>query len=257
MKKIIFTVLVLFNFSVGFAQTTATNFNCNDCAGSNHDLFTELNAGKVVVLCWVMPCGSCIAPSRTAYDAVQGYTTSNPGRVVFYLVDDYANTPCNTLTSWGNTNGMPNAVKFSNSGINPADYGNVGMPKIIVLGGSNHTIFYNEDDGNNLPGIVPAINLALAATNINEKNNAFSSFNVFINAENNFATVIYDLNRANAVNIEIYEVSGKKIKSLSFPDQVFGKHSIQIDLGQLRHGMYLLKFSSGGITKITKFIIVG
>ena len=50
----------------------------------------EQDAGKVVVIAWPMPCGSCIAPCLSAYTEVQNYTSSYPGRVLYYLVDDYA-----------------------------------------------------------------------------------------------------------------------------------------------------------------------
>ena len=177
MKKIFLFSFALLISTISFSQTTATNFNCNDCAAINHDLFSELNSGKIIVMCWVMPCISCVSPSRTAYDAVQTFATSNPGKLLFYLVDDYANTPCNSLTAWGNSNSMPNAIKFSNAAINAANYGTVGMPKIVVIGGTNHTVFYNENDGANVNGIKPAINLALA-TAITENNQTFSEVNI-------------------------------------------------------------------------------
>lgn len=256
MKTTLFTFLALLIYCLGFSQTTATNFNCKDCNAVTHDLFTELDAGKVIVLVWVMPCATCIAPSRAAYDDVQGYATSHPGRVVFYLVDDYADTPCGTLTAWGNTNAMPNAVTFSNSAINPTDYGAVGMPKIIVLGGTDHTVFYNEDNGNNLAGIPPAIDQALAASGIDENNSIVSSLNVFSNSEDNSATVVYELTKENSVSFEILDITGKSIKAFSFGDQSSGKHEIQIDLADLSNGLYFLKFNSGGISKIVKFAIM-
>jgi hypothetical protein len=255
MKKNILISLAMLISSISFAQTTATNFNCNDCVGTNHDLFTELNSGKVIVLVWVMPCATCIAPSRTAYDDVQSYASSNPGRVIFYLVDDKADTPCNTLTSWGNTNGMPNAVKFSNATINPADYGNVGMPKIIVLGGTSHTVFYNEDDGNNLAGIDPAINQALASTGIVENNDIIYSVNVFSNTKNKGATIAFDLVKADAVSIDIIDITGKQINVFPSANQTAGKHEIQIDLGSFDDGLYFVKLNVGNTAKVVKFVL--
>ncbi|MFA4853538.1 MAG: T9SS type A sorting domain-containing protein [Bacteroidales bacterium] len=255
MKKELLIAFAVLISNFGFAQTTATNFNCNDCAGVSHDLFSELNAGKVIVICWVMPCAACISPSRTAYDAVQSYATSNPGRVVFYLADDYADTPCNTLTSWGNINAMPNAIKFSNSAVNPADYGTVGMPKIIVLGSASHTVYYNENNGANPAGIHPAINQALAVSGIDENNNIVSELNIFPNTIKNKATLVYNLNQANSVCIEIIDITGKIIKIFSFANQTQGKHETQIDFENCSDGLYFLKFYSGGISKVVKFFI--
>ncbi|HQI46179.1 MAG TPA: hypothetical protein PLC59_08990, partial [Bacteroidales bacterium] len=126
MKRNILISILIFFTVFSFAQTTAVNFICNDCKGTSHNLFTELDDGKVIVLVWVMPCATCISPSRSAYDAVQTYSSSHPGRVKFYLADDYVNTSCNTLTTWANNNGMTGATIFSNTAVNPANYGNVG-----------------------------------------------------------------------------------------------------------------------------------
>ena len=51
------TLLILTTIlaSFGAFSQTATDFTCNDCAGSSHNLFSELDGGKVVVLVWVMP----------------------------------------------------------------------------------------------------------------------------------------------------------------------------------------------------------
>lgn len=56
MKKLLlaFSQLLLSGF-MAFGQTTATDFTVNDCGGTSHNLFTELDAGKVIVLCWPMP----------------------------------------------------------------------------------------------------------------------------------------------------------------------------------------------------------
>ena len=60
MKKTLLTAISGLFTILGFAQTTATDFTANDCGGTSHTLFTELNAGNVIVITWVMPCSSCI-----------------------------------------------------------------------------------------------------------------------------------------------------------------------------------------------------
>jgi hypothetical protein len=84
MKKLILVFLVALFSYVANGQT-ATNFTCNDCTGVSHTLFDELDAGNVIVLCWVMPCGSCIGPTLTTYNVVQSFATSHPGRVKLYI----------------------------------------------------------------------------------------------------------------------------------------------------------------------------
>src|SRR5690606_34972739 len=96
------------------AQSTATNFNCNDCEGENHDLFDELDAGHVVVIVWVMPCATCINGALSAQTEVQNALMKRPGEVKFFLVDDYATTSCKSLKTWCTQNSITEATVFSN-----------------------------------------------------------------------------------------------------------------------------------------------
>src|ERR1035437_9794087 len=100
MKKTLLSVLIGIAANLSFAQT-ATDFTVNDCAGSSHHLFAELDAGTVIVLTWVMPCSQCIPGAATAAATSKKYSTSYPDRVKFYLVDDpTGGYVCSTLTSW-------------------------------------------------------------------------------------------------------------------------------------------------------------
>lgn len=253
-KRLLIACAALFS-SFGFSQTTATDFTANDCNGTSHNLFAELNSGKVIVLCWVMPCLTCLNPAKTAYDAVQSYATSNPGKVVFYLLDDTGETPCGTITTWGNANHMGNAVSFSTPAINPADYGNVGMPKIVIIGGWGHSVFYNEDDGNNLTGIQPAINQALTASGIDENNSIVSGLKIFPNSVKNKATLVYYINQTHSFDINIVDVTGKNIKTLSYNNQTPGKYETLIDFESVCDGLYFLKLNTGSNSKILKFVV--
>jgi hypothetical protein len=123
-------------------------------------LFTELNDNTIVVIAWVMPCSTCIADPLSALNIVDEYATSNPGRVVFYLVDDYAKTNCANLAGWANFYGFDNATKFSDASIKMDDYGVDGMPKIVVLGGANHQVYFNKNRSSD--GVREAIDKALS-----------------------------------------------------------------------------------------------
>lgn len=254
MKKSLFILTMLFlNGIFAYAQSAAFDFTANDCAGSSHTLFTELNAGKVIVIAWVMPCATCIGPSRNAYDIVQTYATSNPGRVLFYLMDE--NEDCSTLTDWGSTNQMPNAIKFSTTTANLSNYGTTAMPKIIVLGSASHLVYYKEDGTANPSGLQPAINQALAASGIDNNKAIVSELKIVSNGNKNNGTLIYSLTQPNSVSIEITDVTGKKVKTFSFANQASGKHETPINLDNTNEGMYFLTFNSGGTSSTIKFII--
>lgn len=240
------------------AQTTATNFNCNDCSGNNHDLFTELDAGKVIVIAWVMPCGGCVNPAETAYNKVQTYATSNPGQVFFYLVDDYANTSCASLTSWASGNNMDNATIFSNSSISMSDYGTDGMPKIVVLAGSNHEIYYNVNIFSDGPGVQAAIDSALSESTfgINELSNLNFQLSVFPNPTiDKNILVSYNLQETADVSIEIYNALGIKVESQDIKQQSAGNFEKQLDLSDLTSGVYFIRLSVGEKVDKLKFVI--
>lgn len=80
MKKIIFTLTIALMFvaTISKAQTTASDFTATDCSSMSHNLYTELNAGKVVVISWVMPCSACVGGATAASNAVQSFATSHP-----------------------------------------------------------------------------------------------------------------------------------------------------------------------------------
>ena len=258
MKKSLLIGLTLFLIHVvAFGQTTATDFTLNDCAGNSHHLFAELDAGKVIVISFVMPCASCIGPSVSTYDAVANYAISHPGRVFFYLSDDNGTTSCSSLNTWATQNGMQNATIFSNPALKMSQYnGNgVGMPKIVVLGGTNHTVYYNENDGDNSHNLDAAILQALGTTGIAEGKNAVVNLNVFPSPVKNSATITYGLNQSKEVRIEIFNVLGEKLKTIALEKQAAGKLSTQIDLETFSNGIYFIKLNASNSSEIVKFTL--
>ncbi len=257
MKKGILIAAFGLIFIQSFTAQTATNFNCNDCSGTNHDLFTELNSGKVVVIAFVMPCASCIGPSLSAYNEAQNYSSSNPGQVLFYCADDFANTSCASLTTWCNANGLGNATKFSNTAVVETPYGAGGMPKILVFGGLNHTVFYNQN-GMDVLAFNTAINNALAAAAVGVKEYSVDNFqlSLFPNPVTDKKPVVsYQLKRNEEVSIDIYNTLGDLVKSVQKEELSAGNHEQQINLTALSTGTYFIKLKAGDKTDFIKFII--
>ena len=103
---LLFVTSIFISLNLQVVAQTATNFTEEDCNSNSHTLFDELDEGKIIVIAWVMPCGSCSYFGSHAYDAVQTFTETHPGKVEFYLTDDYANTSCSNISSWGNANNI-------------------------------------------------------------------------------------------------------------------------------------------------------
>ena len=293
MKKILLiNALVCFSVGIIFAQTTATDFTTNDCNGISHQLFTDLDAGNVIVIGWVMPCGPCATYTIPAYSAVQSFSASHPGRVHFYLVDDFANTACGTLVNWGNTNNMPLNTTFSSADINMLDYGTTGMPKVVVLGGDSHLIYYNENNSQpTFNGVQTAITNALTLRswdcdgqgNCSEPGTGTGQFGAlafcqsncvvtptwdydgqgnefeilsYPNPVNNVLNVSYSNIKSTIINFTIVDVLGKVVLSIednsSYSTERLSK---SINVSTLENGNYFLKISSEGIVKSMPFVV--
>lgn len=250
-KLLLFCSALLIGASLP-AQTTATDFNAMDCASVIHNLFPELNSNKVIVICWVMPCGACISGAANSASAVQSFASSNPGQVKFYLADDAGNTPCSTLSSWAITNSITADAKFGNSGnvIKMTDYGTSGMPKIVVLGGPSHTVYYNVNGSGSVSAIQSAITTALnAMTGIAEHSNQISSATVFPNPANILSFLSYSLESSSDVTIDIYNMVGQNVKNVFSGTQNTGEQKVDVDCTKLSSGIYFVKIGAGKLER--------
>lgn len=261
MKKIfVLTVyLVVFGLTCSKAQTTATDFTENDCAGTSHHLFSELESGKVIVLVFVMPCSSCLGPALTAYNIVESFQGSNPGQVLYYLSDDIGTTLCSQIDGWATSNGIgSNRSSFSSPNINMNDYGIAGMPKVVVIGGGiQHKIYYNENDaaaGNSI-NIHSAISTALAETGLSDLSFSDKDFSLFIDYSNSIVKTSYSLNKSSRVNISMINSIGQEIKSVSFANQLPGTQSHDFNFEILTAGLYFINIKTSNGSYSRKFFI--
>ncbi len=258
MKKLLITAsLLLATFGMTNAQTTATNFTAQDCSSTNRTLFTELNNGKIVVLVWVMPCGSCINGAKAAYNAAQSFATSNPGKVLYYLADDLGDATCSDLSTWITSNSIGNVSNmtlFSNAGnvIKESDFGGTGMPHVVVVGGTDHKIYYNKKNNatNDQAGITTAISSAISGTTgISSVTNEVK-FSVSPNPANETMTIT----STKAIEkIVVLSLTGQVMKEETFAN---GKVNPSIALSGISAGIYTVKVTDisgkSGIQKIVK-----
>ena len=260
MKQYVLMLLCVVSFSSSLFAQNATDFTTDDCNGISHSLFDSLDAGNVIVIAWVMPCGGCIDYAQYAYDAVQSFSGSDPERVDFYLVDDYANTSCANLVNWGNSHNMPLHTAFSSGVISMSDYGTAGMPKVVVLSGSEHSVYYNKnDDQIDFNGVHSAIDDALSAPlNINEQQASDFWISIFPSPTNDVLNIKYESNNSNIIRFEIVNILGEAV--LFFNDAESSSLAIykrQIDVRGLEKGIYFLNVDYGEVIESIPFIVCG
>ena len=248
-KYILKSLLVLFVANVSFAQTTATDFTTNDCNGVSHNLFDELDNGDVIVICWVMPCSPCATYAGYASDAVQSFATSHPGRVKYYLADDYANSTCSYLSGWASNYNIATDAFFSTTDLDMLDYGTVGMPKVVVLGKNTHTIYYNENDNKTTQiGVENAITLALtSSTGIDEQAENNLNLTAYPNPTNGIINVEY--NSQTPVQFDVINMLGENVLS----QNTNNTKNTTIDVSSLTKGLYFLQMTTDSKTTSLKF----
>ena len=259
MKKILL-INVLFCFSVGiiFAQTTATDFTTDDCNGVSHNLFDSLDAGNVIVIAFFMPCTPCATLSLPAYSAVQSFAITHPGRVHFYIADDYGDNTCGNLSSY--TSNMPISTLFSDPAVIMTHYSDLatGMPKVVVLGGSDHTVYYNGNDNNiDETDVQIAINDALSAPLAVEQSvsNKFA-ISSYPNPVNNVLNISYTKIQSTIINFTIVDVLGKVVLKVEENSSSSTEKLIKsINVSTLNNGNYFLKISSGVVVESMPFVV--
>ena len=258
MKQAIF-ILTIFLASLGaFSQTNATNFTCNDCTGVNHDLFSELGSGKVIILCWVMPCSTCIPGTLTTYNVVHSFDATYPGRVKIYIVDDLANTSCTSLTGWCTSNGFPNSTKFSNATIKMSDYGASGMPKVIVVGNYTHKVYYSAVNTVNAVSLGNAINLALNDYSVGltePVSPGIGNIKSYPNPATNQVSFSFSLEKTSTVSLTIYNsLAQQEIKPEKYTFGP-GEQTLSINTSGFKNGIYFARFQTDSGIKTAKFVV--
>lgn len=247
MTKYLLITLFFSMILVGMSQT-ATDFTADDCNGVSHNLFSELESGKVIVICWVMPCGPCAGPALTAKNIVQSFQTAHPNTVYYYLVDDYGSTPCAYIDSWGNSNSIPESSwskRFSNSAINMNDYNGEGMPKVVVLGGYNHTVFYDANNTVNSTLLQEAVANAIEVIDINEVNANSSEISIFPNPAKDNTILKFELSKVSEIKIELFNLQGQKLNTVFSGQLLSGENQIKMDIKSYKSGMYMIKLTEG------------
>jgi len=250
-KTLMIITAILTTLGFAYAQTNATDFTTDDCNGTSHTLFDELDDDKVIVIAWVMPCTPCATYAGYASDAVQSFATSHPGRVKYYLADDFGNNTCSYLTGWAANYNITTDAIFSDAILNMTDYGTNGMPKVVVLGKNTHTIYYNENDNKTTQiGVENAITLALSPTvEIDEQVGNSFNLTAYPNPTNGLLNVKYTSNIP--VQFDVINMLGENV----FSQKTNNTKNTTIDVSNLNKGFYFLQMTTDSKTTSLKFTL--
>lgn len=259
MKKLLLSslslILIAINFS--FAQTTAIDWTKNDCNGVNHNCFTELDSGKVLLCEYVMTCGTCISAANYLEQMYQDYAASDPGKVKFYAIDWNTSFTCSSFQSWG---AALSCSLFLNGYDEVNYYGGMGMPTIVVLGGTDHHVYYsklgfnhNADDQDVRDAIDQALN---SNTGLNEMNTQANTLNIFPNPATTSASINYSLTTASEVSLDVVNMLGQKIQTINLGQQSAGENHYVLNTEMLNSGLYFVQINIGAAKEVSKFSVM-
>lgn len=258
MKKILSFYLVLSIGLTAGAQTTAADFQKNDCAGVNHHLFAELDSGYVVLLDFVMfNCSPCTAATNGLKTIHSQFEASHPGKVRFYSMGFMNNMSCPQMNNWKAEFNFTHTM-FSGESSQVAYYGGMGMPTIVVLGGLNaHKIYYNHQGystAENTP-IINAINLAISesSTTGTSQDLVNDPFHVFPNPFNDALTISWK--QLQVTDVVLTDLGGREVlRQAVYP--AADNSTLGISTVELEAGLYFISMFNEnrriGLQKLVK-----
>ena len=106
MKKLLLVLFTIVTTNLSFSQTTALDFTVMACDNSGpHHLFSDLNAGKVVIIEYFMTnCSPCISAGQTLESMKSDLLSQYPGKIKSYAFGFSDTYSCSTILNWCSTN---------------------------------------------------------------------------------------------------------------------------------------------------------
>lgn len=247
MKKLfLFLFVSVFAVSVSNAQqTTAMDFNMDDCNGNMHHLFSELDSNNVVILEFFMNCSSCITAGQKITVLYNQLNAEYPGRVRYYAFNYNDNFSCTVATNWVNNNNI-NAVPFDSGAVQVAYYGGFGMPTIAVVAGSQHSVLFSNVGftTSDTTTMGTEIRNFFATTGIAENNHDVAGMQVFPSPASQNVTVRFDMKQSSPVTLLLVNPLGQVVRENAMGETAPGEHSVQLPVTGLPAGVYFVRMST-------------
>ncbi|MEO8149145.1 MAG: T9SS type A sorting domain-containing protein [Bacteroidia bacterium] len=261
MKKTIYlSIALMFVITISKAQTTAMQLTGMDCNGNMHDLYADLDAGKVVLLHFFMPnCNSCPPPAQKIQAMANKIMSTHPGMVTGYAMPFQNTTTCAYTANWCNVSGLSLYAPFDSGATQVAYYGGFGMPTVVLLGGTDHRVMFStlsfatSDTTIMRDSILAYLN---SSTGINDLPKSVSSFNVYPNPASDVIAVNIELKETSDLLVEIIDITGKQVAVIMDEKQIKGAVNKQFNTANLSNGNYLVRLNINGKTTTQKLNIV-
>lgn len=259
--------------SFGQIGATAPDFTVTDINGNQHNLYSYLNDGKVVLLdvsaTWCGPCWNF----HNAHYLEDLYTEFGPNGtidvvVLFYEGDDLTNvqdldgTDPNSQGDWITGTPYP-IINEDPLQLSLNVYAPLGFPTINVISCADKKIKWNLWDSQTSQGTAQSlqnmrtkVQEAIDACALTADVDDLTTIETYVapNPTKDIVTVSYNLNSNAETSIEVFSISGATLMSSKKTAQT-GSNTAEINLSQFDAGTYFIKVSTADASsKMVKVI---
>ncbi len=243
-------ILITFIFALNFVYSQT--FNPNDCNGNSVNIFSDLDAGKAVVLFYYMPnCGTCPPHATSIQTMANNILVTYPGMIKAYSFPiSQPETDCIYSASWVVDNNLSLYIPMINGATSLAFYGEFAMPTIVLLGGTDHSVMHLYDQGFEASDTTLMRSLILDLIDPSQANTLkldenISSLDVYPNPTSELLNITLKLKELSKVSFELIDLAGRSILT---QNEIEIKESEQeINVSEIPNGSYILKISINGI----------
>lgn len=240
----IVSALLLLSISVN-AQTTAYDFQGDDCNGNPVNLFSDLDAGKAVVLFYYMPnCGTCPPIAANVQAMSNKINALCPNLIKGYAYPFQNSTTCSYSSSWVTDNALSLYTPMDSGAYQVAYYGGFGMPTVVLVGGSNHDVLWSTQNFvDSDTTVMRDIILGMSCLGLQEQGMNAASIEVYPNPASETCSIEFNNEIASATKIRVLDMTGK----ILFEKNIQGKNTketIELDVSHLSLGTYFIQLSN-------------
>ena len=244
------------------AQTTAMDFTQMDCSGTSRNLFTDLNAGKVVIMEWYM--GPSCQPCKDAAKEIEGLKTkllaTYPGKVMSYAWGFQDSYTCSATQSWVSGLGS-SAIPMDTGAAMVAYYGGFSMPTVVVVGGTDHKVLYIANPGNggysngDTSKMRTAIKNFFSPTAVSSLPSNISNVSIFPSPAQSDVSIQLQTNAATTIQVQVLSLNGQVVMQLP-AEKVTGNYARKLNTQILAAGEYMVRIAADGETITRRLSIV-
>ena len=260
--RLLSVAFILAGATVSNAQTTAIDFTRTDCDGTPRNLFTDLNAGKVVIMEWYM--GPSCQPCKDAAKEIEGMKSAllqtYPGKVMSYVFGYQDFYTCAATKSWASGLGLT-AIPMDSMAWQMPNYGGFSMPTIAVVAGTDHKVIYvaNPGSGGYSKGDTAAMRTAIKAyfspTSVSGLPAHVSEATVFPSPASTAVTIRVNLRSKAKVQAQVVNLAGQVV--MQFPAEITsGTYTRKISTESLAAGNYTVHIITDGAVITRQLSIV-